>query len=111
MAAIVAVPAGIAQNLAGRGSALTFPLFLAILLGLGFGGYVAGREAPDRRLIHGALAALAVYVVVQGVGIVLRLARGDTVSWIGIPFIALLALSCGVVGGYLAFRRTLGASS
>lgn len=110
VAALVAVPAGIVQNLVGRDSGLALPLFLVILVGLGAGGYAAGRAAPGNLLVHGALAALAVYLVVQAVGVAARLARGEAVSWLSIPFFALFSLSCGMVGGYLAFRRGPGAT-
>jgi len=66
---------------------------------------VAGRDRPDRALVHGGLAALAVYVSVQTIGVVLRVARGATLSWASYPLIALLSVSCGIMGGYLAFRR------
>lgn len=108
VAAAVAVPAGIAQNALGRGSGLASPLLLVIMVGLGVGGYVAGTQAPDRLLVHGGAAALVVYVVVQTVGVVARLARGDEVRWLGIPFFALLSVSCGAVGGFVAFRRRQG---
>lgn len=105
--AVFAVPAGIAQNLIDRESSLSFALFLVVVLALGVGGWVAGREAPDRALTHGGLAALTVYVVVQAFGIVLRLARGEAVTWVSIPLVALLAGSCGVIGGYVAFRQAV----
>jgi putative membrane protein (TIGR04086 family) len=106
IAALIAVPAGIAQNLTERGSSLAFALFLVVVLALVAGGYVAGREQPDRALTHGGLAALALYLAVQLLGIVLRVARGDAVTWVSIPLIGLLSASCGVIGGYLAFRRS-----
>lgn len=105
VAACIAVPAGIAQNMVGRGSSLSFALFLVTVFGLGAGGYVAGRQALDRALTTGGAAALAVYVVVQTIGVALRLARGEDVSWASIPLVALLSLSCGVIGGYVAFWR------
>lgn len=105
VAAAVAVPAGIAQNLVGRGSSLSFALFVVTVLGLGAGGYVAAREALDRPLTTGGAAALAVYLAVQAIGVVLRLSRGEDVSWASIPLVALLSLSCGVIGGYVAFWR------
>jgi len=105
VAAIIAVPAGIAQNLIDRGSSAAFGLFLVVVLALVAGGFVAGREQPDRALTHGGLAALALYAAVQLLGIVLRVARGETVTWVSIPLIALLSASCGVIGGYVAFRR------
>lgn len=103
--AVIAVPAGIAQNLIDRASSVSFALFLVVVLALGLGGWVAGRDEPTRALTHGGLAALTVYLAVQSLGIVLRLARGENVTWISIPLVALLAVSCGVIGGYVAFRQ------
>ena len=105
-AAAIAVPAGIVQNLLDRGSSAAFATFLIIMLALCMGGFIAGREAPDRAMTHGGLAALIAYLVVQVLGAISRLARGDTVTWIAIPLIAMLSMSCGVVGGYIAFRRS-----
>jgi hypothetical protein len=41
---------------------------------------------------------------VQGVGIVRRLATGDSLDWLSIVFAALLAASTGAVGGLMADR-------
>ncbi len=106
VAAVVAVPAGIAQNLIDRGSSAAFALFLVVVVALVVGGYVAGKDEPERALTHGGLAALALYVAVQLLGIVLRVARGEPVTWVSIPLIGLLSASCGVIGGYIAFRRS-----
>ena len=44
-------------------------------------------------------------MVVQAVGAVLRIGRGESVAWISFPFLALLAASVGMVGAWLATRR------
>ena len=43
-------------------------------------GFVAGREAPGSPAVHGALAAVATFVLVQSIGILGRLDRGDDVA-------------------------------
>ena len=106
-AAVIAVPAGVVQNVVAEGSSVRFFMFLLVVVGFIAGGFVAGRDAPERALVHGGLAALAVYLSVQTIGIVLRLARGVAITWIGIPLIALLSISCGIMGGYFAFRRSV----
>lgn len=104
-AAVIAVPAGVVSSLVGETSSLRGPMLLVIVFGMVVGGFVAGRDRPERALVHGGLAALAVYVTVQTIGVVLRLARGATLAWLTYPLVALLSISCGIMGGYLAFRR------
>lgn len=101
MAAIVCVPAGLAQQPL-RGTGWSFGLFLVIVAGLVAGGYVAGRSGPELALTHGALAGLVTYLAVQAVGIGLRLAQGEALTWSSIPFLAILSTGCGVLGGFLA---------
>lgn len=102
VAAVVAVPAGIVAQLLPTGTGWAFVLFLVIVGALVAGGYVAGRAGPELALTHGALAGAATYLAIQAVGVVARLARGDTVSWASIPFIAMLSTGCGILGGFLA---------
>jgi hypothetical protein len=45
------------------------------------------------------------YAGVLVVSIVVRLARGAGLALAGIPLTALIALSCGVIGGYVAYRQ------
>ena len=87
-------------------SALGPPLFLLVLVGFGLGGFVAARRAPAAPLSNGAVAALAAYVIIQGVGVVRRVIADETVSPAGIVFAALLASSTGLLGAFLARRRT-----
>ena len=62
------------------------------------------RLSSTARLTHAAGAAAAAYVIAQGLGVVLRLARGDELSWVGYPFLALLMATCGMLGGMFARR-------
>ncbi len=105
VAAAVGVPASLVQWAVGRGSALTYVLFLAIVAGLIVAGWLAGRLAGRRRPQHGALAALVSYLAVQLIGAVVRTARGDRVSIGSYVVVALLVASCGTIGGYLAGNR------
>jgi putative membrane protein (TIGR04086 family) len=80
------------------------PLFLGVLLGLVAGGWVASRAATDSPLVSGALAGLAGFVIVQSIGVVIRLAEGDDVGWTKIAGTAVLAYGCGLTGAVLAER-------
>jgi putative membrane protein (TIGR04086 family) len=104
VALLVAVPAAVVQTVAAPGALKSLAL-LVTLVGFGLGGHVAGAPHPDRALTHGGLAGLAAGVVVLVVGIARRSAAGEPVAWPSQPFLALLALSSGVIGGYVAFRR------
>jgi putative membrane protein (TIGR04086 family) len=77
-------------------------LFLWIVIAFFAGGVVAARAQPHAPLAHGALAALFAYVLVQGVGVLRHVLSGDDVSWLSIPFNALLATSTGMAGGIVA---------
>jgi hypothetical protein len=107
----IAVPAAIiAQILDEAGSvdddsSWLMVLFGVILAGMVVGGYVAASRRPDAPLTNSALAALAAYLLVQGIGAVRLLANGDDVTWVAIPFFALLSSASGMAGGLLADHR------
>ncbi len=102
VAALITVPTGIVSQLLPTRSLWAYLTFVVVLVGLVVGGYVAGRAGPAMALTHGAIAGLVTYVAVQGVGVVTRLARGEMVTWSSMPFLAMMATGCGVLGGYLA---------
>jgi putative membrane protein (TIGR04086 family) len=111
VALAIAVPAAIlAQLLDEAGtvdddSSWLMVLFVVILGGLAAGGYVAAAHRPDAPLTNSALAALGAYAVVQLIGAVRLLASDDDVTWVAMPFFALLSAAAGMTGGLLADRR------
>jgi predicted permease len=111
VALAICVPAAIlAQVLDEAGSvdddsSWLLVLFAVILVGMGIGGYVAANRRLDAPLTNSAIAALGAYLLVQTVGAVRLLATGETVTWVAIPFFALLAASAGMAGGLVADHR------
>jgi hypothetical protein len=111
VALAICVPAAIlAQVLDEAGSvdddsSWLLVLFAVILAGMGIGGYVAANRRLDAPLTNSAVAALGAYLLVQTVGAVRLLATGETVTWVAIPFFALLAASAGMAGGLVADHR------
>ena len=111
VALAICVPAAIlAQVLDQAGSvdddsSWLLVLFGVILLGMGTGGYVAANRRLDAPLSNGAVAALAAYLLVQTIGAVRLLASGDDVTWVAIPFFALLSAAAGMTGGLVADHR------
>lgn len=110
VAFVVVVPTAVIAELAigddaGDRSAWAFLSMLVIIAGLVAGGAVAGARQPNTPLVHGAVAATLVYVVVQGVGLVRGLLAGDEVLWQGLVFFFLLSASCGTFGGFIAAAR------
>lgn len=108
LAVMVAVPAivlGQALESAAGGNAV-IPLYLVILGGLCAGGRLAALRQPESPLTHGALAAIAAYVSLIVVIVLIQLALGrevaDPVSQV---FNGLMAASAGMFGGYLAARK------
>lgn len=110
--AIAVPPAVLAQIQSDRdtleGSNWVLVLFAVVLLAFIIGGYVAARRGPVAPLVNGAAAALLAYALVQGYGVIRRLADGDEIRWLGILFAALLATSCGTVGAVLATSKRRG---
>lgn len=80
---------------------LLFGLILFLCAAAGFG---AARLAPDRPLPHGAAAGALSYGLVQTVGVVLRLARGEELAPVGYVYLALLCATCGMLGAMLGRR-------
>ena len=105
--AVIVIPAGVAQTFTADDSSLRGLLLVAILVGLGWAGAVAGRATEAEPLKHGALAAAVTYLVVQGAGSLVRVARGETVHPLTIVFMALLSACCGLLGAELGRRRRL----
>jgi hypothetical protein len=111
VALAICVPAAIlAQVLDEAGtvdddSSWLLVLFGVILVGMAAGGFVAANRRLDAPLSNGAVAALAAYLLVQTVGAIRLLASGDDVTWIAIPFFALLSAAAGTTGGLVADHR------
>ncbi|CAN5618158.1 hypothetical protein BH20ACT2_BH20ACT2_17450 [soil metagenome] len=110
LALLVAAPAALASEAlvddeaADGGSNLVFVFFLIILVAFLAGGALAGRGRPDVPLVHGAAAAAAAYLVLQGAGTVARLFRGDDLSPLRLVFNGLLLVSAGILGALVATR-------
>lgn len=106
VAVAVCVPAAIVgQFLTDRDSGAVVVPFLVVLLGLAAGGYAAARQAPTFPYTNAALAALLAFVLVQAVGIVLRVVRDDPVRIAQIVFSGLMAYASGLLGGVVAVSR------
>lgn len=116
----VAVPALILYRIAdvlfdiGCRSNWPFLFYVVVFAGWLFGGRLAAERRRDAPFIHGALSALASYVVVAAVGAAIAAVSGHVLSCndttaslvISLIFNALMAASAGVFGGLLATRRT-----
>jgi hypothetical protein len=80
---------------------------LGVLFGLTLGAFSAAREqrvgAP---LTNAIVTAVAVYVVVQAIGIVKRLVTDESLHWGKYVSSLLLSIVAGTVGGLLASSRS-----
>jgi hypothetical protein len=105
IAACIAVPAGVlGRILSDRQDQpdWLWILVLFVLAGLVLGaGVSAWRQDRGLPLTHGVVTAVGVFVVVQAVGVVIRLIGGDGVSWSRVASSLLLSLMAGMVGGLL----------
>ncbi len=78
---------------------------LALLVAFWLSGFVAGREATDRRAVHGALAGAAAFTLVEVIGVLGRLDRGADVSTTQIVVLAVVAVAVATGGAGLGARR------
>jgi len=67
-------------------------------LGAGIAAWVQEKGYP---LVHGLFCAGGTYLAVQGTFTVIRLVRGESVSWLGIFFTFTTVMFVGVIGGGL----------
>lgn len=109
LALLLAVPAALANVMLAAqdpqpGWALNLTL-LIMLIGFVAGGFGAGYEASSDAARHGAFAAVAAFVLVQVIGTLGRLDRGDEISLGSVIFLCLLAACAGTLGGLGASRR------
>ena len=103
--AVFAAPFLVAARLVAdndEDSSLPVLLILVSLLGFVIGAGVAAwlqqRRTP---LSHGIVTAVGTYAVVQGVFVVVKLARGSDVRWLAIFFNLTITLLAGAIGGLL----------
>jgi hypothetical protein len=110
---LVVIPAAVLAHFVvgetGPGSGWGVVFFAVTLLGFVIAGFGAGRLRSDTPMAHGAAAAAVTWAVVQVLGTARRLAVGEPVSWLGLAFALMLAVSAGIAGGAFAdwFRRRI----
>lgn len=82
-------------------------LFLAVVVGFGVVGWIAGRAAPRVPMTHGAAAGAAAFVVVQATILLIAWVAGHDVdpSPFALVVNAFLAATAGTIGAMLAARR------
>ncbi len=86
----------------GGGTSSRLLYFGLVILGFVIAGFGGGRQERSTPLMHGAAAGAAVYVVIQLVGLVLRLVNGESINVIQYAFLLLLASTAGVLGAMFA---------
>lgn len=92
-------------------SNVTFAFYMVVVAGLVVGGWRAGSHAPDAPLTHGALAALAAYMVIAIATTIVRLATAEGADLVAVVFNAAIAAGAGILGGMVAARRPRPAGS
>jgi putative membrane protein (TIGR04086 family) len=88
-----------------RESNWLFLFYALVVAGLVAGGWLAGQRRTDAPVTHGAVAALAAYVVVAALVAIIRATMDRGPDPVALLFNALMASSAGIVGGLLAGRR------
>ena len=107
----VSFGAGIGLALAVPGAVLggvTDVVAFAALVFAGFvaAGTVAASKGPSTPFTHGIVAGVVVWLVIQGIGTLLVVAKGDDLHPLAYVFNGLLAAGLGLLGGLIAERRT-----
>jgi hypothetical protein len=107
VAAGIGLVFGVAGHLTPTDSSWSSVLVLAVLVGMGVGGWVAARPQPRRALTAGGVAGLVAGVVLQVLNVGWAAIRGtlDANSIVTVVFVLLVASSLGCLGGYVAFRQ------
>jgi putative membrane protein (TIGR04086 family) len=78
---------------------------LALLVAFWISGYVAGREAADRRPLHGVLAGLTTFALVEAIGLLGRLDRGDDINPAQVAVLGAVAVALATSGAGVGARR------
>ncbi len=107
LATVIALPVGLLGQLLvddDDNGLVVFVFLVPILVAFVAGGFVAARQASTWPLTNGALAAVAAFALIQGVGVVRRLAASEAVALASLAFAAFLACSCGLIGALVALR-------
>ncbi len=107
---LFAAPFLIAARLVGTNkdnSGLALILILlsivGFVIGAGVAAWVQQRRTP---LSHGIVTSTGTFVVVQGVFVIIALARGSDVRWFNIFFTLTVTLFAGALGGLLGMNLT-----
>ena len=109
-ALVVVLPVGILnQYLVSSGelsgvSPVTILFWLLILLGGASGGWAVIRLSPQAPLPYAAAASAIAYLIVQSIGVIIRLLGDKPIGWLGYPLLALFMATCGTLGGMYARR-------
>ena len=101
VALVFAVPFSItARIFSDSGIAVILSLCAAIgfLLGAAVAAWHQQRRTP---LTHAIVTAALSYIIPQTVFIIVKLARGGEVRWLGVFFNLTVTLTVGVIGGFI----------
>lgn len=105
VALVFAIPFSIGSRLLADhdpGSPFTSVLWLLALAGFALGAGIASwTQRSGLPLLHGMLCAGGTYAAAQAVFVVVKLARGGDLHWLGIFFTFTAVLFAGLVGGGL----------
>ena len=108
IAVVISLPAGVLGQVVvddrGHSPGLVLAFLMPVLAGFAAGGYVAARHAPTGPLANSAVAAVAAFALIQGLGVARRLVVGAPLSLPSLVFAAFLAYSSGLLGGLVAQR-------
>ena len=98
---VFAVPFSIASRIFADSAAAVL-LSLGALAGFLLGSAVAAWHQQQRApLSHAMVTAAGSYIIPQTVFIIVKLARGGEVRWLGVFFTLTATLFVGIIGGFI----------
>lgn len=98
---VFAVPFSIASRVFAD-SGLAVLLSLGALAGFLLGSAIAAWHQQRRTpLSHAMITAAGSYVIPQAIFVMIKLARGGEVRWLGVFFTLTATLGVGVIGGFI----------
>ena len=102
-----AVPFSIGASIAADADNSALAVLLSVgavcgfVVGAGCAAWLQQRQSP---LSHGIVTAVLTYLAAQAVFVLIKLIRGDAVSWFAVFFNLSVVAGAGLLGGFIGSR-------
>src|SRR5258706_15268158 len=110
IAIVISLPVAIVANIIHDDhpdSGWLTPLFFAVLLAFVLAGFVGSRSASSYQYTNGAISALAGFVVMAIISVIVQVVAGESIGLGKLVATALLAYGCGLTGAVAGTRKAV----